>query len=239
MLELLQNMLGFLFSPLVLVIVFCIQRKIKWVAVLFSLESITYGSVLSLICIYAVPVYDPKNISAGTIFYLSSSFIACFLLRLISRDSKLSGVSIKPDSPKKWLFLALGISTSIIGFGGGIALIYMTKTPMPYFAAIFFMILALISSYLFNYAANIASPHRPNLTRWIVALFVGFLLPVTGLVLALILIYALPTKVSEPYAAAIAYLGTVTYTCLIINVASNYVSTRPYAIEERGGKGGP
>ena len=65
-------------------------------------------------------------------------------------------------------------------------------------------------------------------------MFVGFLLTTISLVISLMLIYAIPfeRKVAKPYASAIAYLGTVIYTCLIINVASKYVSTRPQKTEE-------
>ncbi|MBW1743369.1 MAG: hypothetical protein JRJ47_08050 [Deltaproteobacteria bacterium] len=220
--------------PLALIVILCILGKMKWVAILFAWESIVYGLMLSLICIYAVPVRDPSDILAGSIFYLGSAFIACFLLRLISSESKTSRVNARPDSPKKWLFLVLGIFTSIVGIGGGLALIYVVRGPRPYLASICFVMFVLVSSYAFNHAANIASPERPNLTKWIVVLVAGLKLILTGLILALVLIYALPTepKVSKPYAAAIAYLGTVIYTCLVIHVASNYVSREPHMAQK-------
>ena len=94
MLQFLESMTGLGIPTALVIIILCILGKMKWVALLFTLESIIYGFVLSLICIYAMPVQDPRNILAGTIFYLSSAFIACFLLRLISSDSKTNHVDI-------------------------------------------------------------------------------------------------------------------------------------------------
>ena len=227
MLAFLQDIAGPAIPVALPIIILAILRKMKWVALLSSINSITYGITLSLICTYVVPTPWDANIPPAPLFYSSSAFIACFLCSLISSDSKSNHVSTEQNSPQKSFVLVLGVVTSIMAFAGAMVLIYAVRTPMPYCAAILFVIFSLLSSLFLGYAAKTGSANRPNLNRWIVSLYAGVPLPITGLVLALILIYLLPIepRVSEPYAAAIAYLGTTTYTCLTINVASGYVST--------------
>ena len=202
------------------------SAKLMWVAALFSFESMLFGIVLSLICIYSAPVKSPSDITASPLFFLNTAFMACFLLRLVLTGSNRNVNTPTLDSARKWLFLFLGVVLGVGAVFVGLVFIYVVEPVRPYASGLSFLLLATISSIFFYRASEIGSPQKPNLLRWIVVLLTGFLFYSHGMVLALIFIYALPVKpqVAEPYGAAIAFLGTTVYTCLIIAVASRRVA---------------
>jgi len=215
---------------IVFVVILAKKKQMEWIALLFSMQSIVFGIGLSL-ALFDPEIYDPQNNLAGSIFYLSSSFIACFLITLASTESHItSNTSHEPleKIPKnRWFLLGLGISTTLIALIGFFILILGIKPPKPYIASMFFVLLSLISIFLLYGASDFRLLRRPNLIKIIVIVFSAFS-TYLGVQLAAVLLYAVPVepKVAKAYAASIVFFGTVAYTCLLIKVTSISILTK-------------
>ncbi|MFT5702517.1 MAG: putative RDD family membrane protein YckC [Desulforhopalus sp.] len=196
------------------------QNKMNLLSPLTLILLSIYPLVLGGIYLFSFPYELYEGSKSPILLYVITGCLLLLSILCFRPSSRISKETNTNPSNVRWVFLALGFLTSLLGLSGTLYFWYAIPEPAPTFGIMCNVCFSIITAFLWYFASSKNSKNNPNLMRIIITICVLLFGGVYPLVLSLILLYAFPSTqiTAYPTAASLSFIAILAFGILVFQL---------------------